>query len=769
MREGGRARRLSFHAIVVGGFLMITVIVTYPLILYLPTHVPFHPELPPSTAEHWTWTWGFWFIKQLVLEGKTWSFFTDAVFYPRGVDLTYPVLFGLGLPLAVAIPFVRFLGIVLTFNLIIFITFTVAAYSTFLLVNDLTKDSRAAFISAFIFAFSPFQMARIIGHFGIATSGMWIPLYLLFFTRATTRGNTIELILTPLVMTFAFISNPYYAIFLGLFTIIYCVYHIFFKDDLYAKQLLWKKLFPMGCLAVFFLLPLVWITFTHGREEFYFYSPISEANDYSADLLAFFLPSAYHSIFGHFVHDIYFSHFTGNVTEQTIYLGYMVLVLSIIAIVKVHREKTRFWAIIAIAFFVLSLGPFLHINGRDTLALGGMSVWLPLPNLLFYFIPLVKAMRVPSRFSIVLIMALSVLAGHGVAYLLKRVEGKRAASIGVLGLIIIVISFEFSILPVPLVDARIPKVYEGIAQERSGTLLDVPLYWSVGIYQHYQTVHHKRLLYSQVPRLPPLLVLTYAESIPFVKLFRNPELIKGYAENPVDKADILRFIEFFDLSYIVIHKDLLEPWFYTYFVRYKWDSSPPSPPIMQASEIFDRLLRFLMTYFPVAQVEEDGNIVVLKLAREHQVDALWMGKDGYILDFGSTSPQVFLSEGWSYPEHWEELTFAWAEAKESRLWVYLPRVAALSMELRIQPFTFPGSPPQGMKIYVNGRFLHYISLASNDWRSYTLHLSQADLIGGINNFRFVYDYTAAPVEVLSGNGDQRQLAVNFDYIAFHPE
>jgi hypothetical protein len=74
-----------------------------------------------------------------------------------------------------------------------------------------------------------------------------------------------------------------------------------------------------------------------------------------------------------------------------------------------------------------------------------------------------------------------------------------------------------------------------------------------------------------------------------------------------------------------------------------------------------------------------------------------------------------------------------------------------------------------MKIYVNGRFLHHISLATSDWRSYTLHLPQADLMGGINNFRFVYDYTAAPAEVLPGNGDQRQLAVNFDYIAFHPE
>jgi hypothetical protein len=91
------------------------------------------------------------------------------------------------------------------------------------------------------------------------------------------------------------------------------------------------------------------------------------------------------------------------------------------------------------------------------------------------------------------------------------------------------------------------------------------------------------------------------------------------------------------------------------------------------------------------------------------------------------------------------------------------------MELKLLPFTFPGGLPQGMTTYVNGRLLKHIPLVPGEWQSYTIHLANADLTGGINTFRFVYDYTASPSRVLPGNGDLRQLAVAFDYIRFRPE
>jgi hypothetical protein len=189
---------------------------------------------------------------------------------------------------------------------------------------------------------------------------------------------------------------------------------------------------------------------------------------------------------------------------------------------------------------------------------------------------------------------------------------------------------------------------------------------------------------------------------------------------------------------------------------------------LQGSEVFDRLMRYLLTNFPVVHVEEDGGIVALQLARSHENGSLWFENGRYVVDFGSTAPQFFLSEGWANPERWDDqLTVAWADHQESRLWLYFPRVEDFAMELRLRPFAFPGSPLQTVKIYVNGEFFSEIGLEVRDWHSYTVPVPPVYLTAGINTFRFVYKYTESPVRVEPKNADNRTLAVAFDYIAFH--
>ena len=91
-----------------------------------------------------------------------------------------------------------------------------------------------------------------------------------------------------------------------------------------------------------------------------------------------------------------------------------------------------------------------------------------------------------------------------------------------------------------------------------------------------------------------------------------------------------------------------------------------------------------------------------------------MSPDGYTLDFDSSVPQFFLAEGWSPPERSGEMTFAWASAQESRLWVPLSPEHAVLMELRVLPFTFHGSPPQAVEIHMNGRFLAHLPLTTSE-------------------------------------------------------
>jgi hypothetical protein len=759
--------RFRSHAIIIGGFALVTVILTYPLVFHLTTHIPVHKDWHPSGSEHWTSMWALWFVAKRFRESHQWSLFTDTFFYPRGVDLTNTTFFGFGLTVGVAIPFVWWLGVTLTFNLFIIGSFILTAYSTFLLVRYLTNDSRAAFISACIFAFSPYQMSRVVSMFAILISALWIPFYILFFIRAIRDGLTFDLVIAPLVLILTLISNPYYAIFLAFFSIIFVFYYLIFNRSLILYGILLRRILFMGCLTVLFFLPLAFVIVTHWSKDFQV--DIRLSPEFGADLLAFFIPSLHNTILGDIVKSIYYRHFTGNPVEQTVSIGYVVLLLSSIALVKTPKKETNIWLLLAAIFFILSLGPLLHINGENSLKVAGMSIMLPLPSYLLHFFPVLSAIRVSSRFSIMLMLSLAVLAGYGVRYLLTRLHGKLVGVGLCLGLIGVAVCLEFSIVPLPLADARIPKVYERIAttDRKGGTLLDVPLYWFMTKYEYYQTAHLKRLLIGQAPRIPLELIVSYADTLPFMKLFRNPELIKEYEQTPVDKRDILRFIEFFDLSFIVIHRAYLGEGPFDHLLHIPNSSASGAPA--RGPEVFDRLMRFLVTYFPVAHVEADGDLVVLTLARAPQADDLWMGPEGTRLDFDATRPQFFLTEGWSPPERWQELTFAWADAKESRLWVYLPRGQTLAMDVRVQPFTFPGSPPQGMTIEVNGQVVRHISLAPSEWQSHTVHLSQMDVLRGINTFRFVYDYTAAPAEVLSGNGDQRQLAVNFDYIAFHPE
>jgi len=54
-----------------------------------------------------------------------------------------------------------------------------------------------------------------------------------------------------------------------------------------------------------------------------------------------------------------------------------------------------------------------------------------------------------------------------------------------------------------------------------------------------------------------------------------------------------------------------------------------------------------------------------------------------------------------------------------------------------------------------------------DWHNYTVGIPATYLTKGINRFRFVYGYTESPAKVEPGNGDTRELAVAFDYLAFH--
>ncbi len=84
----------------------------------------------------------------------------------------------------------------------------------------------------------------------------------------------------------------------------------------------------------------------------------------------------------------------------------------------------------AVVFGILVLGPLLQINGTFRFSLDNLlpeGVTFPLPFVLLHYIPFVNGNRAPNRNSVILMLALAVLASYGAAAILAWIarRGQR--------------------------------------------------------------------------------------------------------------------------------------------------------------------------------------------------------------------------------------------------------------------------------------------------------------------------------------------------------
>jgi hypothetical protein len=124
------------------------------------------------------------------------------------------------------------------------------------------------------------------------------------------------------------------------------------------------------------------------------------------------------------------------------------------------------------------------------------------------------------------------------------------------------------------------------------------------------------------------------------------------------------------------------------------------------------------------------------MARERASQAHW-DVASYRWDFDSSDASFWVLDGWWTPERRDDSTFAWADGKPSRLWVFFPQRYDVVLELGLSAFIFPGCHQQGIKVYVNERFLGEIEVDAAGWRSYALRVPQNYLTPSVNVFRFV--------------------------------
>ncbi|HKP51153.1 MAG TPA: hypothetical protein VJ183_00730 [Chloroflexia bacterium] len=447
-----RAILLRTHLLVLLGYVVLSIGLTWPIAAKLFTEIP-------GGGDAWHNVWNLWWVKQAVVSGQWNLYHTDLLYFPEGVNLYFHTLALTAGVMSLPLQFVGF-NLLASYNLVVLSSFVLAGYGTFLLCHYLlTADVRihrrdaenaeilgedkrgrrrvgwAAFVGGIVFAFAPYHLAHTLGHLNL-TMVQWIPFYVLLLLKAVdasgrrTRDDgrqTNNSALRNAVGAGALLAlNAYtdllYAIFLVLLTamlLLWCVLapserRAFRKVGVGWREGLVRLAVGVGAFAL--LVAPMLIPAVAEAQKGYAQQSVDEAIVYSSDAVLAFTPSELHPIWGEAVAGRvsqmgqYLPY--KNSSERTVFLGYTVLGLSGYALWKLrHDRRVRFWAFAAASTWVLSLGPILQVFGRTRVPLVGGT--FPMPYALLQQLPLLNIMRTPGRLTVLTMLALAVLVAFG--------------------------------------------------------------------------------------------------------------------------------------------------------------------------------------------------------------------------------------------------------------------------------------------------------------------------------------------------------------------
>ncbi len=175
------------HLLVAGVYLVLALILWWPLPAHLATHVP---GSETWAFDEYTFVWNLWWFRHALLDLGVNPLHSDYIFYPLGIDLvlyTYNILNA-----AIALPLLDWLGPVLTSNLLLIGMTVLSGWGTWLLVRWLlwrtlrTRGPRAelaAWGAGALYAFGAYRaIYAAVGHYDMVSTG-FIPLFVLFFLK----------------------------------------------------------------------------------------------------------------------------------------------------------------------------------------------------------------------------------------------------------------------------------------------------------------------------------------------------------------------------------------------------------------------------------------------------------------------------------------------------------------------------------------------------------------------------------------------------------
>ena len=493
----------------------LTAVMTYPTIVE-----------PGSMARYDTGdgrfsTWNVAWVAHALVENPR-HVFDANIFYPHRGALAYSeanlVAGALGVPV-----YALTRNPILTHNVVIYAVLVLAFVSMWALVFRLTGAFGPALVAATGFTFAPFVSART-AHMQLLMIFVF-PVAMIALHRFVEAPGVRRGAMLGLSLALAALSCGYYGIYAGMAVGLGALWFAFRHQAprAYWIGLLVAVLVPVAIVGPVLRPYLVLRAEGGARQQI----NVDELRSYSADARAYLTSPAY-------AHR-WITDAIGR-GREVLFPGAIVTILACAAFLRRRRRAAAPEPAGVVG------KPRLPPEGYYAI-LGLLALWASFGpdagfyTLLSHSLPFMSFLRAPARIGIVVVFALTVLAGYGLARL-TALRGRTIASAALVALV----AAEVTVTPWPLVRVPpVPTAYQMLAQLPRGTVVDFHF-----AYRRDALYVHTRAMFWSMFHWQPL-VNGYSDFIPadFHEI-RIP--INGFPD-----AESFRIMKARDVRYVVVN------------------------------------------------------------------------------------------------------------------------------------------------------------------------------------------------------------------------
>ncbi len=388
-------------------------------------------------------------------------FSTTAIWAPVGARLGF-VVSDAG-PALLMSPVTLIFGPVVAYNVSILMAPALSGWAAYLLCHEASGKSGAALVGGYLFGFSSYEVGHLLGHLNLALVFPVPLLAYLALRHAKGRINSRRFVVLAVVTLTAqfLISTEVFFTEAVMGAIAVAVGVLVLREQRSALVSVARKLIGAYGLALAAVVPFIYFAFVGlSNPPIYSFYP----RFFSTDVANFVIPT-YITWLGHGAFSAVASQFSGNLSEETGYLGLpLVVLLFLFAAEEWTHPTTRYLVACSILAGLFTLGGSLHVVGNETVGLPWRAVESA---------PIFRY-ALPGRLTLYLFLVAAVIASLWLA----RARGAGWLRWGLAGLSIIVL---------------LPNVSGGLWRTPVGT----PQFFAEGAY--------RRLL----PPDPNILVIPY--------------------------------------------------------------------------------------------------------------------------------------------------------------------------------------------------------------------------------------------------------------------